>query len=131
MSALVAPRPLHDAGHYQRHADLCKVLVDPKRLMLLDALRDGEASVSELADRIGMSLANASQHLSVLRHAGLVTPRRDGTTVYYTIAEPQILEACDIVDRIVRGRQRREPEIAAEAARTDAGRDPARQDDAP
>lgn len=113
MSPLAAPRPLRTADHYQRHADLCKVLVDPKRLMLLDALRDSKASVSELADRIGMSLANASQHLSVLRHAGLVTPQRVGTTVYYTIAEPQILDACDIVDRIVRGRQRPEPELAA------------------
>lgn len=104
MNTLVAPRPLRDADRYQRHADLCKVLVDPKRLMLLDALRDGEASVSELADRISVSLANASQHLSVLRHAGLVAPRRVGTTVYYMIAEPVILEACDIVDRIVSGR---------------------------
>lgn len=104
MNAIVPPRLLHDADRYQRHADLCKVLVDPKRLMLLDALRDGEASVSKLADRIGVSLANASQHLGVLRHAGLVTPRRVGTTAYYSIAEPVILEACDIVDRIVRGR---------------------------
>jgi ArsR family transcriptional regulator len=104
MNAIATARPLHDADRYQRHADLCKVLVDPKRLMLLDALRDGEASVSELAQRIGVNLANASQHLGVLRHAGLVAPRRVGTTVYYAIAEPAILEACDIVDRIVRGR---------------------------
>jgi ArsR family transcriptional regulator, virulence genes transcriptional regulator len=104
MNQIVAAEPLHDVDHYQRHADLCKVLVDPKRLMLLDALRDGEASVSELARRIGASLANVSQHLGVLRHAGLVRPRRVGTTVYYVIAEPAILEACDIVDRIVHGR---------------------------
>jgi len=83
----------HEIACYQRHADLCKVLVDPKRLMLLDALRDGEASVSALAERIGMSLTNASQHLGVMRHAGLVAPRRVGTTVYYRISEPTILDA--------------------------------------
>ncbi len=104
MAAILVPTPLDDADRYQRHADLCKVLVDPKRLMLLDALRDGEASVSELAQRLGVTLANASQHLRVMRHAGLVAHRRAGTTVYYAIAEPAILEACDIVDRIVRGR---------------------------
>jgi DNA-binding transcriptional ArsR family regulator len=104
MTANETPRPLGEVERYQRHADLCKVLIDPKRLMLLDALRDGEASVSALALRIGVSLANASQHLSVMRHAGLVAPRRVGTTVYYAIAEPAILEACDIVDGIVRGR---------------------------
>jgi len=104
MDAIDAPGLLHDADRYRRHANLCKVLVDPKRLMLLDALRDGEASVSELADRLGVSLANASQHLGLLRQVGLVAPRRVGTTVYYAIAEPAILEACDIVDRIVRGR---------------------------
>ncbi|HWH36709.1 MAG TPA: metalloregulator ArsR/SmtB family transcription factor [Candidatus Limnocylindrales bacterium] len=103
MDATIRPTPLHDIARYQRHADLCKVLVDPKRLMLLDALRDGEASVSALAERIGTSLTNASQHLGVMRHAGLVAPRRVGTTVYYRISEPAILDACDIVDRIVGG----------------------------
>jgi ArsR family transcriptional regulator len=48
-----------------------------------------------------MSLPNASQHLSVLRHAGLVATRREGTTVFYSLSEPRIAQACDIVHQIV------------------------------
>jgi len=94
------------ADDYRLHAELCKVLTDPKRLMLLDALRDGERSVGDLAVLLGCSLPNASQHLGVLRGAGLVSGRRSGTTVLYALAEPDILQACDVVGRIVRGRTR-------------------------
>lgn len=86
---------------FQLHADLCKSLTDPKRLMIMQALRSGERSVGELAEMVGMTLPNASQHLSVLRHAGLVTARREGTTVHYSLLEPRIVDACDIVHRIV------------------------------
>jgi ArsR family transcriptional regulator len=91
----------HDAEHFRLHAEICKVLTDPKRLMLLDALRDLERSVGELADAIGVTLPNASQHLAVLRAAGLVDARRTGTTVRYRLSEPAIVEACDVIDRIV------------------------------
>lgn len=87
--------------HYRLHAEVCKVLTDPKRLMLLDALRDGERSVGELAVAIGVTLPNASQHLAVLRGAGLVEGRRSGTTVTYRLAEPAIVEACDIIHAVV------------------------------
>jgi ArsR family transcriptional regulator, virulence genes transcriptional regulator len=87
--------------HYRLHAQLCKVLTDPKRLLLLDALRGGERSVGELARAVGVALPNASQHLAILRGAGLVEGRRDGTTVTYRLAEPAIAEACDIIHAIV------------------------------
>ena len=83
------------------HAELCKVLTDPKRLALISALRAGERCVGDLAESSRMALPNASQHLSVLRHAGLVSVRREGTTVYYRLIEPRILQACDIVQAIV------------------------------
>jgi ArsR family transcriptional regulator len=86
---------------YRLHAEICKVLTDPKRLMLLDTLRGGERSVGELAVTIGVTLPNASQHLAVLRSAGLVDGRRTGTTVNYRLAEPAITTACDIIHAIV------------------------------
>lgn len=89
---------------YRLHAEVCKVLTDPKRLMLLDALRPGDRSVGELAEAIGVSLPNASQHLAVLRSAGLVDGRRNGTTVIYRLAEPAIVEACDVIHAIVERR---------------------------
>jgi DNA-binding transcriptional ArsR family regulator len=90
---------------YRMHADVCKVLTDPKRLMLLDALRVDEHSVGELAEAIGVTLPNASQHLAVLRGAGLVDSRRAGTTVLYRLAEPAIIDACDVIHAIVERRQ--------------------------
>lgn len=95
---------MHDLEHYRLHAQICRVLTDPKRLMLLDALRDDELSVGQLADAIGTSLPNASQHLAVLRGAGLVEARRSGTTIRYRIGEPAIVHASDIVHDIVAGR---------------------------
>lgn len=99
------PRPdAQTLATYRAHADLCKVLTDPKRLMVLDALRAGERSVGELAAVLGITLPNASQHLAVLRSAGLVGGRRTGTTVRYHLAEPGITEACDIIHAIVERR---------------------------
>lgn len=94
-------RAERDLERYRLHAEVCKVLTDPKRLKLIDALRAGERSVGELAGDIGSSLPNASQHLAVLRNAGLVDTRRTGTSILYRLAEPSIVEACDIVHRIV------------------------------
>lgn len=100
------------ASGYGLHAEICKVLTDPKRLMILDVLRSGECSVGELAERTDIRLANASQHLGVLRRTGLVDVRREGTTVYYRIAEPAILDACEVIHGIVRSRLGRAPRLA-------------------
>jgi DNA-binding transcriptional ArsR family regulator len=91
----------HAADRYRLHAELCKVLTDPKRLLLLDALRHAEQTVGELASVAGMTLPNTSQHLAVMRAAGLVEGRRQGTVVRYRLAEPAIIGACDIVGGIV------------------------------
>ena len=100
---------------FRLHAELCKVLTDPKRLLLLDTLRSGEQTVGELAASIGASLANTSQHLAVMRAAGLVEGHRDGTLVRYHLAEPAITAACDIVHGIVLRRlARRRPAPAIE-----------------
>lgn len=86
---------------YERQARICQVLADPKRLRLLDLLRTGERSVGELAASLGASYPNVSQHLTVMRDAGLVATRRDGTTIFYRLAYPRIVEACDIVHDIL------------------------------
>jgi len=90
-----------DPERYRLHAEVCRVLTDPKRLMLLDVLREGERSVGDLAEELGCNLANASQHLAVLRSAGLVDTRRVGTTILYSLAEPELVEACDVIHRMV------------------------------
>ncbi|MFZ5854197.1 MAG: ArsR/SmtB family transcription factor [Chloroflexota bacterium] len=104
LSSDVAADEASRLERYRLHAEICKVLTDPKRLMLIDALRAGEQSVGELADLIGLSLANASQHLAVLRHAGLVDTRRAGTSIRYRLSDSDLVAACDIIDRIARRR---------------------------
>lgn len=87
---------------YERQARLCQVLSDPKRLRLLNALRHGERSVGELAETLGVPYPNVSQHLNVMRDADLVATRRAGTTIFYRLAYPRIVEACDIIHDILR-----------------------------
>lgn len=87
---------------YERQARICQVLSDPKRLRLLGLLRDRERSVGELAETLGVAYPNVSQHLNVMRDAGLVATRRAGTSVYYRLAYPRIAEACDIVRDVLR-----------------------------
>lgn len=99
-----AEADLHLAVRYRLHAEICKVLTDPKRLRLLDGLRDRARTVGELASAAALSVPNTSQHLAVLRHAGLVETRRAGTSIHYRLTEPELLEACDAIDRIVRRR---------------------------
>ena len=102
--------------YYRLRAEVCRVLTDPKRLMLLDALRAGERSVGGLALAIGVALPNASQHLAVLRTAGLVEGRRIGTAVVYRLAEPAITDACDVIHAIVTRRLARAARPTAEGA---------------
>ena len=73
-------------------ADICKTLADPKRLMLLHELREGEKSVGQLAANLGLPQANVSRHLAILRERGVVLTRRQGTSVYYRLADAKIAD---------------------------------------
>jgi len=82
-------------------AELCKSLSDPKRLYIIQLLRMGERSVSELTHMLGLKQSNTSQHLAILRNMGVISPRKDGTTVYYRLVNPKISEACDLVREVI------------------------------
>jgi DNA-binding transcriptional ArsR family regulator len=75
-----------------RAAAIARALSDAKRLCVVERLADGERSVSDLSRDIGCQVPNMSQHLSVLRAAGIVASRREGSTVFYRLAHPQVLE---------------------------------------
>ncbi len=74
-----------------------RVLGEPMRIRLLDALRDGDATVGELVERIGSSQQNVSKHLTVLHQAGVVRRAKDGTFVRYAIADEAVFALCDQV----------------------------------
>ena len=86
----------------RRSAAVARALADPKRLCVLESLAAGEVSVGDLATRVSCQVPNMSQHLAVLRSAGLVTARRDGNTIFYRLADPRVLEACRLLQAIAR-----------------------------
>jgi len=102
-------------ARYRVHAEICKVLTDPKRLLLIGLLRRGARSVGQLAEEATLTRANTSQHLAVLRHAGLVDTRRVGTTIHYRLSEPELVQACDLIERIVDRRLESTSTISQEA----------------
>lgn len=81
---------------YERNAKIYRVLANPIRLEILNILKQSEARVEELADLLGLRIANVSQHLAVLRDARAVVVRREGVRSYYSIADPAIVEPCRI-----------------------------------
>jgi ArsR family transcriptional regulator len=74
-------------------AAIARALADPKRLCVVECLADGERSVSQLSRDVGCQVPNMSQHLAVLRAAGLVSSRRDGSTVFYRLTDERVLDA--------------------------------------
>jgi DNA-binding transcriptional ArsR family regulator len=86
----------------QRYAAIGRALADPKRLCVLETLSTGELSVSDLSTTVGCQVPNMSQHLAVLRSAGLVQSRRDGSTVYYRLADIRVLEAYRLIQSLAR-----------------------------
>ena len=91
-----AIRPTSDENR-QKSAAVARALSDPKRLCVLETLASGERSVSELSRDVGCQVPNMSQHLGVLRSAGLVSTRREGTTVYYSLTDPRVIEAYQLI----------------------------------
>jgi DNA-binding transcriptional ArsR family regulator len=83
-----------------RSAAVARALSDPKRLCVLEMLAWGERSVTELSAGLGCQVPNMSQHLAVLRSAGLVSTRRDGTTVYYSLTDKRVLEAYRMIQSL-------------------------------
>ena len=87
---------------YQRNAETYKILANPKRLEILNLLREQEMAVQDLVTTLKISKANVSQHLALLRHERLVTVRRDGLKAYYSIVDPRIVEPCRILYELFR-----------------------------
>ena len=76
-------------------AQRLRTIGDPTRIRLLDALRAGERSVGELAELLQTSQQNASKHLNHLQQAGIVSRRKEGTSVRYVIADPSVFVLCE------------------------------------
>lgn len=85
-------------------AEVLKTLASPRRLAILHSLADGPRGVGELAIKVGATQPNVSQHLAVLRTAGLVEAERDGREVSYRLSDPDVMVACAIMRTVLERR---------------------------
>ena len=81
----------------EKQAELCKVFGNASRILIVWSLSDRELPVSEIANEVGTSLQNISQHLALLKEHGIVTARRDAQTIYYRVADNESLHNCPIL----------------------------------
>jgi DNA-binding transcriptional ArsR family regulator len=86
---------------YELHAEVCKTLANPKRIEIINLLRSGEKSVASLRGTTGLLKANLSQHLSIMRQKGIIHARKEGLNVFYRIANPKIVKACDLMREVL------------------------------
>ncbi|MDT7892296.1 MAG: metalloregulator ArsR/SmtB family transcription factor [Thermoproteota archaeon] len=96
---------------YEMHAEFCKMFAHPIRLALIDIFREGEKTVTELQEELGLKQSTISQHLANFRKLGIVSIRKEGRKVYYKIADERILKAYDLIDQVIKERKKRELEI--------------------
>jgi ArsR family transcriptional regulator, virulence genes transcriptional regulator len=87
---------------YLFHADVCKTISNPRRQAILDVLRDKELTVNEIIEQTGISQANLSQHLAILRNKGVLLSRKQGNHVFYSISTPKIMKAYDLISEAIK-----------------------------
>ena len=100
---------------YKLQADVLKTLSNPRRLEIIHLLADGPREVSRLAEEMGISQPNVSQHLALMRAAGVVESERDGREVRYRLSDPEIICACETMRGVL---VRRLARISEAATRT-------------
>jgi ArsR family transcriptional regulator len=94
-------------------AETLRTLASPRRIEILHVLADGPIEVGRLATRIGASQPNVSQHLAVLRNAGLVEAEREGREVRYRLSDPDVMVACGLMRTVLERRLARLGRMAA------------------
>jgi len=82
---------------YYYHADMCKVFSHAKRLEVINVLRDGEMTVTELSQKLGLAIGNLSQHVSMMKERRVLISRKEGNLVYYRIANPKLIPCFDML----------------------------------
>jgi len=82
-------------------AEICKIFANDKRLGIINLLKDSEMSNSELMKKTGLSKVSMSQHINVLKSKSVILVRREGVQLYYRIANPKIIQACNLMKEVL------------------------------
>ena len=99
---------------YALQAEVLKTLASPRRLEILHRLAEGPCEVGRLADELGMSQPNVSQHLAVLRSAGIVEAEREGREVRYRLTDSDVMVACGVMRGVLQRRLSRLATLSAD-----------------
>lgn len=86
---------------FEVHAEFCKTLANPKRLIIIKSLKNKERTVGEFSELLDLPIANISQHLKALRDHDIVTTRKEGQKVFYSLTDPRLVDACDLIRQII------------------------------
>jgi ArsR family transcriptional regulator len=97
---------VEDDRIYEMQVRICKAFAHPSRLKMLDLLARREFTVSELQQALGLTVPNVSQHLSILKGAGVVKTRRDGKQIFCSLAIPEVKTACSLIRDVLRAQVR-------------------------
>lgn len=99
--SMAADNILINKSVFEMLAEMCKTLTNPKRIEILNVLKNQEKTVTELVTALGVSKANVSQHLAVMRHRGILATRRDGANIYYRVTNLKIIDACMLMKEVL------------------------------
>jgi len=91
---------------YEMQVRICKAFANPTRLRMLDLLARREYTVSELQSELGITAPNVSQHLAILKAAGVVGTRREGKQIFCSLAIPEVKVACQMIRDVLRAQLR-------------------------
>jgi ArsR family transcriptional regulator, virulence genes transcriptional regulator len=105
-------KPKIDMTIYNLQAELSKTLAHPVRLAILHSLRDSERNVNDLTDILGISQSNLSQHLALMRQKGILKTRKQGASIYYSVINGKINQACDMVREVLLDQLNQRQELA-------------------
>ncbi len=97
---------------YDKQVSICKAFANPIRLRILDRIAQRPYAASELQKQLSISKANLSQHMSILRAAGVIITHREGKQVYCSLAIPEVKQACQLIRNVLRAQIRSGQQLA-------------------
>jgi DNA-binding transcriptional ArsR family regulator len=97
---------------YEKQVNICKAFANPIRLRILDLIAQRPYAASELQEELSISKANLSQHMTILKAAGVVITHREGKQVYCSLAIPEVKQACQLIRNVLRAQIRTGQQLA-------------------
>jgi len=91
---------------YERQVGICKAFANPTRLRILDMVSRHDYPASDLQEELSISKANLSQHLAILKAAGVIATHRDGKRIHCRLAIPEVKQACALIRKVLRAQIR-------------------------